>query len=322
MCLTAIAISAGYLFAAETPYTPLAISNDVKIEIVDTVFTDKDRNRDIPIRIFLPPEEKSAPIVFFSHGLGGNCRMNTFMGEGWAKRGYFTVFLQHPGSDESVWKDLPKEERMKALATAANMRTSLDRFKDVVFVLDELNRLNKTADSGYTGRMDTAHMGMSGHSFGAVTTQAVSGQRTMLGKAPFTDNRITAAIMFSPSRPKRVSPEKAFGKVEIPWMLMTGTEDVANIGEGSLESRLAVYPALPPGSKYELVLAGARHSAFTDRYLPGDTGARNPNHHKAIMALSTAFWDTYLKNDPAAKKWLDGDGPQSILEEMDRWQRK
>ena len=89
-----------------------------------------------------------------------------------------------------------------------------------------------------------------------------------------------------------------------------------------MASRLAVYPALPAGGKYELVLHNAEHSAFTDRALPGDTQQRNPNHHRAILALSTAFWDAYLRNDPAAKAWLDGDGPSSVLEKDDRWQKK
>jgi len=53
---------------------------------------------------------------------------------------------------------------------------------------------------------------------------------------------------------------------------MTGTKDVAPVGAADLESRLAVFPALPPGGKYELV--------------------------------------------------LDGDGPRSVLENGDRWQRK
>ena len=64
--------------------------------------------------------------------------------------------------------------------------------------------------------------------------------------------------------------------MEIPWLLMTGTKDVAPIGEADLESRLAVFPALPPGGKYELVLDDAEHSAFTDRALPGDTGRATP----------------------------------------------
>jgi hypothetical protein len=99
-------------------------------------------------------------------------------------------------------------------------------------------------------------------------------------------------------------------------------KDVAPIGGATLESRLAVFPALPPGSKYELVLDGAEHSAFTDRALPGDSSPRNPNHHRAILALSTAFWDAFLRGDENARRWLDGDGPRSVLEKADRWQRK
>jgi len=56
--------------------------------------------------------------------------------------------------------------------------------------------------------------------------------------------------------------------------------------------------------------------------LPGDKEARNPNHHRAILALSTAFWDAYLRGDAAARAWLDGDGPRSVLEPKDRWQKK
>lgn len=72
-------------------------------------------------------------------------------------------------------------------------------------------------------------------------------------------------------------------------MLMTGTKDTSLIVDADVKSRLAVFTALPPGGKYELVLFGAEHSAFTDRALPGDTEPRNPKHHRVILALSTAF---------------------------------
>ncbi|MFQ5705061.1 MAG: hypothetical protein ACE5HT_13705 [Gemmatimonadales bacterium] len=103
---------------------------------------------------------------------------------------------------------------------------------------------------------------------------------------------------------------------------MTGTKDVAPIGNADLKSRLAVFPALPPGGKYELVLSGAEHSAFTDRALPGDSEQRNPNHHRVILALTTAFWDAWLRRDAAARAWLDGAGARSVLEQDDRWQTK
>ena len=85
---------------------------------------------------------------------------------------------------------------------------------------------------------------------------------------------------------------------------------------------LAVFPALPPGGKYELVLDGAEHSAFSEQGLRRNEASRNPNHHRAILALSTAFWDAWLREDAAARAWLDGDDARSVLEKGDRWQRK
>ncbi len=59
---------------------------------------------------------------------------------------------------------------------------------------------------------------------------------------------------------------------------MTGTKDLAPIGNADMKSRLAVYPALHSAPKYELVLHNAEHSVFTERGLPGDREPRNPNH--------------------------------------------
>jgi predicted dienelactone hydrolase len=201
------------------------------------------------------------------------------------------------------------------------------RVKDVPVVLDQLDAWKAEAAHPLAGRLELARTGMSGHSFGAITTQAVSGQNYATIGPRFTDPRIKAALVLSPSRPANGDAQTAFSGVRIPWMLMTGTRDVARIGGGTIgaadvATRLAVYPALPPGNKYELVLDGAEHSAFTDRPLPGDAEGRNPNHHRAILALSTAFWDAYLKADPEARAWLDGDGPRSVLDPKDKWQRK
>ena len=49
---------------------------------------------------------------------------------------------------------------------------------------------------------------------------------------------------------------------------------------------------------------------------------RNPNHHRAILGLSSAFWDAYLRNDAVARSWLNGGSPRDILEKQDRWQKK
>ncbi len=323
MLVISLLLFAKYANAAVSPYDPLAIPARSKPEIIDLTVTDSERKRDIPIRVYLPSEKAPAPVVFFSHGLGGSREGSAFLGNHWASRGYVAVFLQHPGSDTSVWKDKPPTQRKGAMEQAAGAANFKLRVKDVPAVLEQLDRWNKTAGHVLGGRMDMTRVGMSGHSFGAVTTQAVSGQSFAGGNSPLTVPKIKAAIAFSPSSPRQGGdPKQAFGNVKIPWMLMTGTKDTSPIGNIDVKSRFAVFPALPPGGKYELVLYGAEHSVFTDRALPGDKDKRNPNHHRVILALSTAFWDAYLRNDAAAKAWLDGDGPRSLLEKNDQWQKK
>ena len=44
-----------------------------------------------------------------------------YLGNHWALRGYIAVFLEHPGSDNAVWKDKPPDQRMTALRNAANL---------------------------------------------------------------------------------------------------------------------------------------------------------------------------------------------------------
>jgi predicted dienelactone hydrolase len=313
LCLpAALATAAGY--------DPLVVPSDFHARQLDLVVHDATRNRDIPVLIYLPTNTAPAPVVLFSHGLGGSRYNNPYLGEHWAARGYVAVFLQHFGSDESVWRDTEPARRLTAMNQAASLKNFRLRVKDVPAVLDALERWNADKTNMLSGRLDLQKVGMSGHSFGAVTTQAVSGEATPMGGQLFTDTRIRAAVALSPSKPAVGSAEKAFGSVKIPWLLMTGTKDVSFIGQADMPSRLAVYPALHGAPKYEVVLDNAEHSAFGDRALPGDKEPRNPNHHRVILGLSTAFWDAYLRGDAEALKWLDGTGPRTVMEPADKWQ--
>ncbi len=301
-------------------YDPLASDNSAFTQ-VDLTIDDAKRSREIPIRVYLPSDKSPAPVILFSHGLGGNRAGSAFLGKHWASRGYVAVFLQHPGSDDSVWKNAHMAERMSALKNAAGINEFLMRVQDVPVVLDQLEVWNRDNSHEFEGRFDLEHIGMSGHSFGAVTTHAVSGQVHPLGKG-FTDNRIRAAVVMSPSGPARGNNKQAFGSVKVPWLLLTGTKDNNPVSGAEPKTRLVVFPELPAGSKYQLVLDEAEHSVFTERALPGETGRRNPNHHRAILALTTAFWDAYLRNDEKARLWLDGDAVKSVLEKEDVWQKK
>ena len=303
-------------FAWAGSYDPLVVDPNFHPKVRDLTVHDAARNRDIPVRVYCPPSGKPAPVVLFSHGLGGSREGSKFLGERWAARGYFAVFVQHPGSDELVWKNAPPADRMAALRKAASLENFFLRVGDIRAVLDQLEAWNKSGP--FANRMDLTRIGMSGHSFGAVTTQALSGEMFLMSGTELTDPRIRAAVIMSPSTPKSETAERAFGDVKIPWLLMTGTKDVAPIGEMDAKERLTVYPALHGVPKYQVVLNNADHSIFADRAFH-DRRLRNLNHHRVIRALSTAFWDAYLKDNKDALAWLIGTGPRSVMEPADDW---
>jgi predicted dienelactone hydrolase len=301
-------------------YDPLNTNSVAIPEPQDFTVHDTARKRDIPVRVYVPVDKASTPVVLFSHGLGGTRKGSAFLGYHWAARGFVAVFLQHPGSDDSVWTSAAPAKRLQAMNGAASAQNFLWRVRDVPAVIDQLATWNVEKGHPLETRLDLKKIGMSGHSFGAVTAQAVSGQSMPVGGQRFTDPRIKAALVLSPSSPRRGTAANAFGSVRIPWMLMTGTKDLSIIGNADLKSRLSVYPALHDAAKYQVVLNKAEHSVFTDRALPGDTERRNPNHHRLILALSTAFWDAYLRGDPAALDWLNSNAPRSIMETEDQWE--
>jgi len=310
----------GSLFAAEpAPYDPLKVPDT---KIVSQTFEVKDakRERTLPIRVYLPMEEsKPAPVVIFSHGLGGSRDNNPYLGNHWAKRGYAVVFVQHPGSDESVWKGAPATERMGELRKAASADAYMDRTKDVPAVIDAITAWNGAKDHPLKGRLDLEHLGMSGHSFGAQTTQAMAGQSAARGRLSFGEKRIDAAVMMSPSPPNLGDPAAAFASIKVPCLLMTGTLDDSPIGNTTPEDRLKVFPHLANAPAWQVVFDKANHMAFGERPLRGE-GAADARYHRAILALTTAFWDAELKGDTSAKAWLNGAGAKSVLAEADKWE--
>src|ERR1017187_1279766 len=134
-----LVLALAFTAAAETQrYDPMAVSAAVAPKILDLTVHDAARNRDLPVRVYLPTNNAPVPVILFSHGLGGNREGSKFMGEHWGARGYVAVFLQHPGSDDSVWKGKPLAERMPDMDRAASLENFLLRVQDVPAVLNQL----------------------------------------------------------------------------------------------------------------------------------------------------------------------------------------
>lgn len=283
---------------------------------------DSDRNREVPVKIYLKPSSGPQPVILFSHGLGGSRNASPYLGNHWAENDYIAVFVQHKGSDSSIRNGTGPGQRLMALKQAISLENVLARLEDISFVIDQLEIWNRDADHFLYGKLDLDHIGLSGHSYGANTTQSLMGQVSLLRESP-TDPRIDAFLPMSPSASPAMSPEKAFGKVFAPVLCMTGTKDNNPVSPTMTpESRQQVYEGLPAGDKFQLVLKDAQHHAFAG----SGQGSRFhiPHHHPAISELSTLFWDAYLKDDQEAKAKLQSDEARELagLMEEDVWEWK
>lgn len=307
-------------------------------QVLDTDWKDTARERSLPLKVRIPEGSEKVPLVIFSHGLGGSREGGKAWGEHWSANGYLVVHVQHPGSDEALWKGagdgLPKQRLMRG----ATPEQLLGRVDDVRFVLDEIAKQQMKTDAPvWLKRVDLSRIAMTGHSFGALTTMALAGERYPGPINSLSDARIRAFIAFSPGTRgiKKTWPER-YGEMVKPFLTITGTidGDVMSSG-GNSKNRAALFDAQPTGDKYRVVFEGGDHSVFnggdlreaewlnrvTGENHPGTTAATASIIREKTHTLTLKFLDAYVKADTKAKAWLVDDA-KSALGDAGEWSAK
>ncbi len=271
------------------------------------VWSDPNReNRAVPYKIYIPQGiEGKMPTIIWSHGLGGSRDGAGFISRYVASYGFVIVHIQHKGSDSGLWEGKPGHPWDVIRNTHIPRKATLQRLLDVPFAIDELQKMNLP-------QADLSRLGMSGHSFGAMTTQTMAGQRRGLGRRLYDlfEERFKAAIAYSPVPVTyKAGHEMAdfYGGIRIPMLYMTGTEDSSPVNaEITYKTRMDVFEHSKGPEQHLLILEDGDHMVYN-----GSRGqlADNPKreiHEKIIKLSSLAFWDAYLKGDEAAKEWLNG----------------
>lgn len=313
-----LALAALLLFALPASAAPWkADPGPNTVEILTGEWHDGDRQRDVPYKIYYPRDASGPrPVAIFSHGLGGSREAAAYLGQHLASWGYVAVHIQHPGSDESVWRGMTSRAEIIRALTAATRDLDVlrNRFEDVPFALDELTAMN--ASGPLKGRLDMARLGMSGHSFGAVSTLTAAGMKLgRRGIAQFHEPRFRAAIAYSPNKPIGARDvDAAFADVAIPILHFTGTEDGNPLDPSQPPSdRQIPFRAIPAAGQYLVVLNGGDHGVFGGQRRRGETVATDEAYHRLICEMSVAFWDAYLMDDAAARAWLRDGGAAGEL---------
>ncbi|HYA48508.1 MAG TPA: hypothetical protein VEG35_02310, partial [Burkholderiales bacterium] len=301
---------------ARSEYKKAPGAHEVRTVLYD--WKDAKRDRAVPVKIYYPADlEAPAPLVIFSHGLGGSRDGYEYLGRQWASYGYISLHVQHIGSDEAVWEG--QDHPIQALRQAAiRPENAVNRVRDVSFVIDEMTGL-AAAPGLFERRVDLGKVGLAGHSFGANTTLVAAGQVFVLPGARtvgFSEPRIKAAIPMSAPVPRtQAGLDYVFAGVTIPCLHMTGTLDDSPIGETTAAERRLPFDHIGCPEQYLVIFAGGDHMIFSGR--PRVAGAaqaeKDALFQDLIRQATTAFWDAYLLGDAQARAWLSRGGLTALL---------
>lgn len=274
--------------------------------------------RVVPYKIYTPELLSSDPAVFpviiWSHGLGGTRDGAGFISRFVAAHGYVIVHIQHVGTDSILWEGKAGHPWTHIRAAKIPRKTVLNRYRDVHFAVAQLQGM---VGSGLLPYADMNNLGMSGHSFGALTTQIMAGQRIARGSRHY-DLRLSdfrAGILYSPvpGRKDPADPGLVYGGIRIPLLHLTGTDDESPVENFGMERRLMIAAHSGRDDQMVLILKDGDHMVFNgSRGGLGDNPMRD-RHEEIIKIVSLAWWDWYLKGDIAARDWLQGPGIKKYM---------
>ncbi len=275
-------------------------------------FIDESRDgRKVPYKIYYPTSHdlKTSPVIIWSHGFGGNRDGASFISRHLAGQGYTLIHITHDGTDSSLWEGKPGHPWDILQKVHISRETTLNRFYDVPFVIDQVKKWSE--EHPEIGQyMDLSQIGMSGHSFGAMTTQVMAGQKfpakdgTLLD---LKDDRITCGISYSPTSIAHLSnapPEQLYGNISIPLFHMTGTQDDSPLDGYGYEHRLIISKHAGHEDQYVQILDGGDHMIYNGTRGKLANNEKREEHEQEIIHASQAFWDAYLKKDKNALEWL------------------
>jgi len=296
--------------AAEPPPSPAELSSDTRRQpaFEDKVLFDPHTRRRIMLRLRLPANPQPSPLIVYSPGLGSGVSNGAAWCEAWRQAGFVVATLAHPGTDDGLWDTSRRSLRANLSDALAHSQYGL-RVKDCRFAIGQC-----LTGLGIGSMIDPLKIGIAGHSYGALTVQALASEA---GRSK-GDLAIGAAIALSPGA-RSLATAQALAGTHIPFFCVTGDHDnYVTFGRGPdamrlgmpLQYRLAVYRHLPVGAKQLLVLARADHMTFAGEPVSATRFSRDVSSSDSantpvwarVSSATTAFWQYYLGHVPRADR--------------------
>jgi len=281
------------------------------------------------------------PVVLFSHGLADvSSYYSTFI-ENLASHGYvvvgvespyYSATLRFPDGRVARYQSQRPPDRIDATADERQrlllirQAEAIVQARDLVFVLDELERLNRT-DPDFRTRLDLQHVGVFGHSRGGFAgPHACYLDRRFKACLNLDGYRHTEAVMQNGIRQPYM-----FIQEQYPWEPPATPEQMAQAHQTPQQDHQGTVAASREwdatfrrmrSTTYIVTVEGAQHMSFSDLpyVVPEQFQTIGIDAGEALTATSSyinAFFDHYLKGARAPLLRSRSPFPEVTLEVME-----
>jgi len=193
----------------------------------------------------LPVAPVQFPLIVFSHGSGGINTQSTALTETLASHGFIVVAPNHTGNTAA--------DQLNGTSVPF-LQSAIDRPQDVSFVIDRMIARSDTPGDPFDDRVRPHGVGVAGHSFGGFTAWVAN--TGTLNVPP--DPRVTAIMPIAPA--SGPISDAAFGTVNVPVMLLSGTLDTTTPIVDNTTRPFALVRSLV----YRADIVGAVHTHFAN----------------------------------------------------------
>jgi predicted dienelactone hydrolase len=168
--------------------------------------------------------------------------------------------------------------------------------KDVLFVMDQLGKLNTTPGNLLSGHLDLTRLGVFGHSFGGATAAQVCHLDARCKAGIDIDGDLFGDVV-------QTGLDTPFMVIQHDWGTCSASDCLAFRHEIQ-----AILRTVPPDRRYEITVKGTEHFNFSDYAVYfsllrtfGQLGSIDGTRGVQITrAYVRAFFDTYLNNAPSS----------------------
>lgn len=300
---------------------------------------DRRRDRSFPADIYLPNIKAPAPVIVISHGLGSDRTSFVYLAQQLASYGFAVAVPEHPGSNADQLRALLAGRENEVVEPSEFINRPLD----VKYLLDELQRIDAANPSI---QLNLQQVGAIGQSFGGYTVLALAGASLNMKQLKtncvnlnetlnaslllqcralelpqsqynLRDPRIKAAIAINPVT-SSIFGQAGLSQVKIPIMIVSSSADKV---APALAEQIQPFSWLTTPEKYLALLQGGTHFSTLGETNPATDPVPIPRQvigpepalaRRYLRALSVAFLQTYIANEPQYRPYLSAAYAQAI----------